>query len=267
MGRVFLVAAGFVLVMTGASAAPEDPLRDVTEKIGAAEDGKVMQVHGIIDECLPDSCFICPEWQVASRPEQRFHRRGCYALISWADSNASLLLDEMYRFTDVVITGRFHLNKPTAEDVDVLCLDMRRCEQSGFENVRVDRIIERRPVERVPNPPDPVVPISPAEDAALRALFSNDPDFSLVYLDGPETEIRTYARPQEAGAPHLEGWLCYARKSVAVNPDEPFPWPTTYRAIELRSPANPYRCRLAWKEKGVWRIVRELQKLPVYGLD
>lgn len=266
MGRAALVGA-FFLSICGAFAAPEDPLRDVTERIGVAEDGKVMQVHGIIDDCLPDSCFICPDWDVASRPEQRFHRRGCYALISWADANAGLLLDEMHRFSDVIITGRFHWNKPATEDVDVLCLDLRRCEQSGFEDVRVDRIIERRPVEQIPNSADPVLPLLPADDGALRALFKNDPDFSFVFADGPETEIRTYTRPAKDGTARLDGWLCTARKSVATSSEQPFPWPTSYRAIELRSPANPYRCWLAWKEKGTWRIVRELQKVPVYGLD
>lgn len=267
MGKAAFVFAIFLSV-SGAGAAPEDPLRDVTEAIGLAEDGKVMQVHGIIDDCLPDSCFLCPDWETASRPEQRFHRRGCLALMTWKDANAGLLLDEMYRFSDVIVTGRFHFNKPAAHaDVDVLCLDLRRCEQSGFDNVVVDRMIERRTIERVPNASDPVVPISPEDDVALRKLFWNDTDFSLVYLDGPETEIRTYVRPLRDAGSHVEGWLCYARKSVAVNPDDPFPWPTTYRALSLRSPANPYRCRLAWKDKSGWRIVRELQKLPVYGLD
>jgi hypothetical protein len=267
MGRGLLFTVGFVMAITGAAAAPEDPLRDVTSAIGAAEDGKIMRVHGIIDDCLPDGCFICPDWQQASRQDQRFRRPDCYSILGWKDSNAGLLLDELYRFSDVVIVGRFHFNKPNNDEVDVLCLDFRRCEQSGFEDISVERVIERRAVEKVPNAPDPIVPISTADDTALRTLFWDDPDFSLVYLDGPDTEIRTYTRPAGSGHPNLEGWLCYARKSVTVNPDERFPWPTTYRAIELRSPANPYRCRLAWKEKGTWRIVRELQKLPVYGLD
>ena len=267
MGRGLVVAIA-LLVLCGARAAPEDPLRDVTEAIGAAEDGKVMQVHGIIDDCLPDSCFLCPDWETASRPEQRFQRRGCLALVSWKDVGAGLLLDEMYRYSDVIVTGRFHFNKPANDDVDILCLDFRRCEQSGFEDVRVDRMIERRAIEKVPNAADAIQPVAAADDAALHKLFLDDQDFSLVsLLDGGANDIRTYTRPQRDQGAGLEGWLCYRRASVVVNPDEAFPWPTTYRAVELRSPANPYRCLHAWKDKGAWRIMRNIQQLPVYGLD
>jgi len=267
MGKAHFVFALFLSV-AGAGAAPDEPLRDVTEAIGLAEDGRLMQMHGIIDDCLPDSCFLCPDWETASKPEQRFHRRGCLALMSWKDSNAGLLLDEMFRFSDVIVTGRFHFNKPTANaDVDVLCLDLRRCEQSGFENVVVDRLIERRPVEQVPHPSDPIAfAVTSEDDAALRKLFWEDTDFSLVSLLD-SNDIRTYTRPQRDRGTGLEGWLCYRRASVVVNPDEPFPWPTSYRAVELRSPANPYRCLHAWKDKGAWRIIRDIHQLPVYGLD
>ena len=265
MGKASFVFAFFLSV---ASAAPEDPLRDVTEAIGQVEDGKVMQVHGIIDDCLPDSCFLCPDWQTASRPEQHFHRRGCLALMNWRDANAGLLLDEMYRFSDVIVTGRFHFNRPAANaDVDVLCLDLRRCEQSGFEDVVVDRMIERRAVERVPQPGDTIaVAVTSEDDEALRRVFQEDTDFSLVSLLDPN-DIRTYTRPQRDRGTGLEGWLCYRRASVVVNPDEAFPWPTSYRAVELRSPANPYRCLHAWKDNGVWRIIHDIPQLPVYGLD
>jgi hypothetical protein len=268
MGRGILVVVA-LLATSIARAAPEDPLRDVTPAIGAAEDGTIMQVHGIIDDCLPDSCFLCPDWETASRPEQRFHRRGCRALMSWKDTNAGLLLDEMYRFSDVIVTGRFHFNRPANQDVDILCLDLRRCEQSGFENVQVDRLIERRAIERVPNSGDPIaVAVTGEDDAALRKLFLEDPDFSVVsLLDGGANDIRTYTRPQRDRGTGLEGWLCYRRAQVPVNQDDAFPWPTTYRAVELRSPANPYRCLHAWKDKGAWRIMRDILLLPVYGLD
>jgi hypothetical protein len=267
MGRGVVVVVA-LLALCGARAAPEDPLRDVTTAIGAAEDGKVMRVHGIIDDCLPDSCFLCPDWETASRPEQRFHRRGCRALISWKDANAGLLLDEMYRFSDVIVTGRFHFDKAANEDVDILCLDMRRCEQSGFEDVEIERMIERRPIEKLPGATDAVTPVAAADDAALRKLFWEDADFSLVsLLDGGVNKIRTYTRPQRDRGTGLEGWLCYRRASVQVSADDAFPWPTTYRAVELRSPASPYRCLHAWKDKGAWRIMRDIQQVPVYGLD
>jgi len=275
VGKTVLAAA--ILFATAAAADPvtmslgETPPpqeANLNLGLGAAEDGKLVHLRGVIDGCLPDSCTICPDWDKAGRQDEIFRRSGCLSLLSWKDTNAGLMLDELFRFSEVEITGRFHFDAPTA-GVDVLCLDFRRCGQSGFEEVVVNRLIERRPVEKVPNQyaGDAIVPIAPADDAALRKLFREDPDFSLVFLEGLDTDVRTYTRtPKDSGEP-LKGWLCYVRKSVPWNSNEPFPWPTSYRAIELRSPANPYRCRLAWKEKGVWRIVRELQKLPVYGLD
>ncbi len=267
MGKGSLAA--LVFATFAAHAGPEIPLADLNTGLGAADNGSWVRLHGVIDACTPDACFICPDWEKASRQDEVFNRTGCVSLSGWKDANAALLLDELYRFSEVEMVARFHFKEPDPDDVNVLCLDFRRCEQSGFEDATVTRLIERRAVEKVPNsmPGDRVVPIAPADDAALRKLFWEDHDFSLVFLDGPETDIRTYVRPQKERGSHTEGWLCHARKSVVVNPDEPFPWPTTYRAITLRSPANPYRCRLAWKDKGVWRIVRELQKQPVYGLD
>jgi hypothetical protein len=258
-------AAGAPSVSLGGAAQQAD----LKLGLGAADDGKRVHLRGVIDVCLPDGCTICPGWDKASHPDEVFRRSGCLSLISWKDTNAALLLDELYRFSEVEITGRFHFEAPSQDGVAVFCLDFRRCGQSGFEDVVVNRLIERRAVEKVPDqaPGDAIVPIAKADDAALRKLFWEDPDFSLVFLEGPDTEVRTYTRPPKDSGAALKGWLCYARKSVAVNTNEPFPWPTSYRAIELRSPANPYRCRLAWKEKGAWRIVRELQKLPVYGLD
>jgi hypothetical protein len=268
MGRsIFALAllfAGFA-----ASAAPEPRPADLNTGLGIEDNGASVRLRGVIDACLPTGCFICPDWEKASRQDDAFRSAGCLSLMNWKDANASLMLDELFRFTEVEIVARFHFNQPSDDDVNVFCLDTRRCQKNGFEDVEIRTVFERRPVEKIPNPyrADAIVPINPADDAALRKLFWEDPDFSLVYLDGPDTEIRTYVQPQKDQGAQLQGWLCYARKSVVTNPDEPFPWPTTYRAIQLRSPANPYRCRLAWKEKGVWRIVRELQKLPVYGLD
>jgi hypothetical protein len=268
MGKHLFAAAMLVVLASAASGAPL-PLVDLNTGLGAGEDGALVRVRGVIDACSPNSCFICPDWDKASRAEEAFRRSGCVSLMGWKDANAGLLLDEAYRFADVEITARFHFKQPDPDDVNVFCLDVRRCQQSGFEDVTINTLYERRPVQKLPNanPADAVVPIGAADDAALRKLFWEDPDFSLVYIDGPEVDLRTYSRPVRDPGAHQQGWLCYARKSVVLNPDDPFPWPTTYRAIELRSPANPYRCRLAWKEKGVWRIVRELQKLPVYGLD
>lgn len=268
MGKGWLAVA-LVLTTFAAGAASDIPSANLAAGLGPSDNNKLFRVHGVIDACHPDSCFICPDWENASRQDEIFRRTGCLSLMNWKDANSGLLLDELYRFAEVEITARFHFNEAAAKDVKVLCLDFRRCLQSGFEDVTINTLFERRPVQKVPNysPSDTVVPISAEDDAALRKLFWEDPDFSLVYLDGPETELRTYTRPRKDRGAHLEGWLCFARKSVVVNPDEPFPWPTTYRAVTLRSPANPYRCRLAWKEKGAWRIVRELQKPPVYGLD
>lgn len=268
MGKVCLAVA-LVLATFAAGAASDIPLADLNVGLGPSDDRALVRVRGVIDACQPNSCFICPNWEKASRQDDIFRRAGCLSLMSWRDSNARLLLDELYRFTDVEITARFHFQAPNEDGINELCLDFRRCLQSGFEEVTINTLYERRPVQSVPNynPADAVVPISAADDAALRKLFWEDPDFSLVYLDGPETELRTYVRPRKERDAHLEGWLCFARKSVVLNPDAPFPWPTTYRAVTLRSPANPYRCRLAWKDKNGWRIVRELQKLPVYGLD
>lgn len=264
MTRCSLAAVMALALMTGAEAGDA---RDLKTGFDATDNGRVVTVRGIIDSCLPDSCSICPDWDKAAR--QGAPRSGCLSIMLWKDSGAGLMLDELFRFADVEISARYRFREPDPADVNVLCLDFRRCRQNGFDEVMVLTLFERRPVETVPNydPRDAVIPIDAADDAALRKLFWNDPDFSLVYLDGPETELRTYWRPPMDTGSHAEGWLCFARKSVAVNPDEPFPWPTTYRAVTLRSPANPYRCRLAWKEKGTWRIIRELQKLPVYGLD
>lgn len=263
-----LFAAAFVFATFAAQAGPEIREADLATGLAAQDNNSWVRVHGVIDACTADACFICPDWKNASRQNEVFRRTGCVSLVGWKDANARVLLDELYRFSEVEMIARFRFKEPDAADVNVLCLDFRRCEPSGFDEAVVTKLIERRAVEKVPNsvPGDRVVAINPADDAALRKLFWDDRDFSLVFLDGPETEIRTYLRPQKEHGP-LEGWLCYARKSVVVNADEPFPWPTTYRAVTLRSPANPYRCRLAWKEKGVWRIVRELQKQPVYGLD
>lgn len=268
MGKGWLAIA-LVLATFAADAASDVPSADLAAGLGPSDNAKLVRVRGVIDACLPNSCFICPDWEKASRQDEIFRRAGCLSLMNWKDANSGLLLDELYRFTDVEITARFHFNEAAAKDVNMLCLDFRRCLQSGFEDVTINTLFERRPVQKVPNynPSDSIVPSVTEDDVALRMLFWNDPDFSLVYLDGPETELRTYTRPQKDRGAHLEGWLCFARKSVVVNADEPFPWPTTYRALTLRSPANPYRCRLAWKEKAGWRIVRELQKLPVYGLD
>lgn len=256
------------LSMSGATNGAGIAQADLNTGLSIADNGKLVRVRGVIDACRPDYCFICPSWEKASREDEAVRRTGCIALSGWKDTGAGLLLDELYRFSDVEITARFHFEAPD-RDVNVFCLDQRRCSQNGFEDVTINTLYERRPVEKLSNnnPSDAVIPISSSDDAALRKLFWNDRDFTLVYLDGPEVELRTYTRPvREPGSPQ-QGWLCYPRKSVPVNTDDPFPWPTGYRAIELRSPANPYRCRLAWKEKGVWRIVRELQKLPVYGLD
>jgi hypothetical protein len=261
----FGFAAAFALaVVTGVAAA-----EDLKTGFGAADNGHLVQVRGVIDACLPDACFICPDWEKAARTDEAFRRTGCLTIMRWKDTYAGLLLDELYRFSDVEIRARFRFKPAEPDDVNVLCLDFRRCPQSGLDEVTIVTLYERRPVQAVPDYDlrDSVVPIGPEDDAALRKLIMEDPDFSLVYLDGPETEVRTYMRPPVDTGSHTEGWLCFARKSVAVNPDEPFPWPTSYRAVTLRSPANPYRCRLAWKEKGTWRIIRELQKLPVYGLD
>lgn len=246
------------------------PLKgSLTEGFSASDAGRLVTVRGVIDSCLPDSCFICPDWEIAVRPPDSPARGQCLAIMRWRDAYSGLLLDELYRFADVEIRGRFVFKQREPDDVNVLCLDFRRCQQTGIDEVTIQTLYERRAIQSLPvgDPHDQIVAIAPEDDEALRKLFWNDPDFSLVYLDGPETELRTYTRPQRDTGSHIEGWLCYARKSVVVNPDFAFPWPTTYRAITLRSPANPYRCRLAWKEKGVWRIVRELQKLPVYGLD
>jgi hypothetical protein len=271
MGKAVLAAVLLAALFAGRVAAdpPDVQQASLYLGLGAGDDGKLVHLRGVIDVCLPDSCYICPDWDTAGRQDEVFRRSGCLSLLSWKDANAGVMLDELFRFSEVEMTGRFHFDAPSSDEVDVLCLDFRRCGQSGFEEIVVNRLIERRTVEKVPNqnPADAIVPIAPEDDAALRMLFDNDPDFSLVFLDGSDTDVRTFTRkPKDSSAP-LKGWLCYVRKSVPVNADEPFPWPTTYRAIELRSPANPYRCRMAWKEKTGWRIVRELQKLPVYGLD
>jgi hypothetical protein len=263
------LAAILAVALLAGAAADDGAKDDLKTGFGAADNGRLVTVRGVIDACQPEACFICPDWEKAAREQEAFRRTGCLSLMRWKDTGAGLMLDELFRFADVEIRARFRFRELDPDDVSVLCLDFRRCQQSGFDEVTVLTLFERRPVESVPDydPRDIVIPIDPDNDAAIRKLFMEDPDFSLVYLDGPETEVRTYLRPPVDTGSHSEGWLCFARKSVAMNPNEPFPWPTTYRAVTLRSPANPYRCRLAWKEKGAWRIIRELQKLPVYGLD
>src|SRR5512139_252103 len=106
MGRLaaaILVAPLFALM----ASAGDVPLADLNAGLGNAENGTIVRVRGVIDACRPDSCFICPDWDKAAREDDIFRRPGCLSLISWKDANAGLLLDEVYRFSDVEITGRF----------------------------------------------------------------------------------------------------------------------------------------------------------------
>ncbi len=213
-----------------------------------------IRFHGVIDECAAGSCTICPDWQTLAK-------KRCYQLAAWHDDRNGVLMDELYRFTEVTITAT--VVRHAAHSVNEECFgNLRECLPDLYDPV-VEELTARRPATEVALPPEdgpptgPMLAVDKPTAAALRALFWQDPSVrAQTDLQDPAF-YRFFVYRYDADL--LDGYLCtVSRSDSAIATDHPDPVPPQWPAKSadfLRSPGNPYLCWRASKDPGKpWQL-------------
>lgn len=198
-----------------------------------AMSGRAVRVSGQLDECWNMSCHLCPTEATPANPEWS----RCLAIsldrFRGGDRNVGANVDSAFRYADVVVTARFDpacLQNPCTDRASVLL------------DARVEDVTRRRRSrDGLVAHPDPLFPVADAAAAPLLAIAGpGDPrEPTRVFAVQDDRELRQ------------EAIVCHAMPIGGGNAE----WPASWQgAISSRSTEDHYRCLVARRAAGGWRI-------------
>ena len=257
---VFFVGLSFFIVDYANARSEAEVVQTVTDDYLAAHqdklDGSRLRFHGFINECSGWNCFVCPDWKSVSEAH------GCWMLLNWADWKASPLMDELYRFTEVTLSGKFSVFRvPPGMEVD--CFSNRGC-WTGFEDVKIEELTSRRTTAELQEsgPDDALDVLSAKDDSEVRAIFDGDKFFHAYGVVNDHSNIRTF---RHRFTSYIENWLCMRKQWDSTDVDakvEQKAWPKKYADVHSRYPGSPYVCWSATQDDdGSWSIRHEAMSL------
>jgi len=185
--------------------------------------GQNVRVAGQIDNCIGQSCNLCPE----DMTRASFDAEDCVALVFDGDVGVRRAMGEAYRFSDVIVDARFE-HDLSLSDARIARVTARRTAANGLVSAyREGRLVE------------------PERDDAYRMQAEWD---RLGLWPGASPRFFRIARyslqHREASASGL-GCVCLR---------EGCEWPTHYFG-GFNAPGNPYRCYEMEKFDEGWRIL------------